>query len=1040
MTFPDSIPCKVRGCNFAITGQLLFCLLTAPLLVWGQSTPVISDSLRAEQFLSHALKLRNNGEFTKSNNFLNKSASIFEQSRYPTRAAHCYNHISSNLRLAGKPDSAEVFAHTALNMVPEFLLEDPTESIRAYTNLGLIEADRARYDNSLDFLQKAYRLTDNPVVDIYLKTTVLGSLGYLYDDLGAYDKALLYYEESLDILTNMDDPPKGRMAKLYNNIGYTYKNQGLYDQALESYKKELELNLQAKPETHPDIAIAHINLGSSHYRRGDYGQALLHFQKSLETALAAYGEEHKIAYISYENTALCHIEMGEYDKAIVTLHRAADIKEKTLGSGHPDLASTFKSIGLAYSKQGKVDRALNYSKRALNTQLKSLGNQHPKLIDTYIMTGTYFAKKGQPDSSFHYLAKAEALTQAVLSPHHVVLAKTYAAMAKTYESIFQYKKADAFYEQALGILANDTKLPITPQNITNGVFQYPVYTTDILFDKARMLDMAYHNNGDITHLEAALSTFKILSRLLDNIQVGYANKLSKLVIGRKSHTIYEHAIQTAYMLYQKKKNSAYLEQIFFFAEKSKARILLESAIQNRSQQYAGIPDSVITYERSLKGHINAMWAEMDFLVANASGQGDRLSSLRDSLISLNRQLLRFRNFLNQNYPHYHTLKFGNRVSSVAEIQKQLAEKKLSAVEYFLGEHSLFAIVITGNSLTVKKLSPDSDLTNTIHTFTQAVTQRNDSSYLMLGTSLYNTLIKPIESFIASSSQLLIIPDGVMALLPFEALLAGNVSPEDSNYRNLPYLLWDYNIAYAPSLTLSTALQEQKDQSYQTNLLAFAPGFEDSIPDWEHQAGSGVHSKWNALPFSKMEVKGIASLFKKQMEFWELLFNPKQVSLFLDESASESHLKNATDLNARYIHMATHAFVSDDQSQLAGILLYPDRSQGEDGILFAYEIYGLSLNADLVTLSACDTGSGSVIKGEGIMSLSRAFQFAGAKNLLVSTWKVADRSSAKLMLEFYRRLIRGKNKISALQEAKRGLVRNTMFAHPYYWAPFILIGS
>src|SRR5699024_6644789 len=132
-----------------------------------------------------------------------------------------------------------------------------------------------------------------------------------------------------------------------------------------------------------------------------------------------------------------------------------------------------------------------------------------------------------------------------------------------------------------------------------------------------------------------------------------------------------------------------LEYIFFFAEKSKARILLESVAQNRAQQYSSIPDSVIAYERSLKGRRNAIWKEMNFLIAGASGHNQRLSFLRDSLISLNRHLVQFKNLLSRRYPRYHNLKFDSRIPSVTDIKTRLAKKNISAVEYFWGRHSLF---------------------------------------------------------------------------------------------------------------------------------------------------------------------------------------------------------------------------------------------------------------------------------------------------------------------------------------------------------------
>jgi CHAT domain-containing protein len=149
-------------------------------------------------------------------------------------------------------------------------------------------------------------------------------------------------------------------------------------------------------------------------------------------------------------------------------------------------------------------------------------------------------------------------------------------------------------------------------------------------------------------------------------------------------------------------------------------------------------------------------------------------------------------------------------------------------------------------------------------------------------------------------------------------------------------------------------------------------------------------------------------------------------------------------NYNIIHFATHGFVNSESPELSGIQLAITNKSKDDGILYSGDIYNLKLNAELVVLSACETGLGKISKGEGIIGLSRAFLFSGASNLIVSLWKVSDFSTSELMIEFYKNIL-GKKDVnhsysSDLRSAKLKLIGNKEFAKPYYWSPFILLGN
>lgn len=195
-----------------------------------------------------------------------------------------------------------------------------------------------------------------------------------------------------------------------------------------------------------------------------------------------------------------------------------------------------------------------------------------------------------------------------------------------------------------------------------------------------------------------------------------------------------------------------------------------------------------------------------------------------------------------------------------------------------------------------------------------------------------------------------------------------------------------------------------------------------------------------MPASRIEVTGILEVFESSYGFFDRMFN-KKAEVYLEEKATEGNFRSAGLRDYLYLHLATHGFVNEANSGLSGLILAQDSTSSDDGILHLGEIYNLEMNADLVVLSACETGLGQIARGEGIIGLTRGFLYAGAQNLLVSLWQVNDQTTADLMVDFYDRMLAGSSKAGALREAKLALIkRHPEDAKPYYWSPFVLIGN
>jgi len=289
--------------------------------------------------------------------------------------------------------------------------------------------------------------------------------------------------------------------------------------------------------------------------------------------------------------------------------------------------------------------------------------------------------------------------------------------------------------------------------------------------------------------------------------------------------------------------------------------------------------------------------------------------------------------------------------------------------------------------------------------------------------LHRTLIEPIANEIRSMNQLVIVPHGFLNYLPFEML-----APESSSndYRALPYLIRSQSIQYAPSLAI-WGKEKSTFQKYTDELIGFAPFSEENKTDLKAAPLLAQRSNLSELKFTGIELEQASKHFSGQT--------------FFHQTATESEFLNSGK-KSRILHLATHAIANDEDPMRSGLLFSTEIDSLEDGYLNAYEIYNMSLPAELAIISACDTGLGELAEGEGVISLGRAFSYAGCQSVLMSLWKANDQSTSNVMGTFYEEISNGLPKNQALRNAKLAYLSNSdpLMAHPYFWAGMVAVGD
>lgn len=305
--------------------------------------------------------------------------------------------------------------------------------------------------------------------------------------------------------------------------------------------------------------------------------------------------------------------------------------------------------------------------------------------------------------------------------------------------------------------------------------------------------------------------------------------------------------------------------------------------------------------------------------------------------------------------------------------------------------------------------------------------------------LYQQFIQHIEEQLTGKDRLIIIGDGMTNYIPFETLLpSATIKP----FKDLNYLIKKHAISYHYSASLFAKSRRSPQLGSNRGMYAFAPVYEKNNPIASTQSLASTTANnlraidsdgsFAPLPESEREAKAIIELFEQE--------NTGTHTLALREEAHEAALKRELEQDFQFIHIAGHSFADVENPKFSGIACFDEPlNSKEDGVLYTGEIYALTTQADLVTLSSCESGFGKLDRTEGLLGLNRAFIYAGSPNVVFSLWKVYDKVSAQLMVDFYGQILAGKDYSEALRQAKLNLLDREATAAPHFWSPYLLIG-
>ncbi|MDF1549926.1 MAG: CHAT domain-containing protein, partial [Bacteroidales bacterium] len=759
--------------------------------------------------------------------------------------------------------------------------------------------------------------------------------------------------------------------------------------------------------------------------------AMDYYQKAYSIRKKAYSENHPLVAKDLINIATIYSEKGDFDNAMSYFQNALSIQKLTLGDNHPDMAITYNNLGNIYEKEGQFDLALAFYLNALDIKKSAVGEMHPEIADYYTNIGNIYSVKGNYVQAMEYHQKALDIKIQFYGQKHPAVVLPYLNIGQIYYDQGDYSQALIFYQKSLA--SNVKNFNPEPTNTYLSPLISDYYNSRNLLSslrgKAKALVGKYIAGMNESDLLTAYVCFLKCDTVINIIRKTSTSKQDKIDFGKISSKIYDEAIDACFKLdhlQSDKVGDMYLKQAFYFSEKNKAGVLLEALAGAEAQKFAGIPDNLLQLEKSLKNQISFYEKKLAEAYDDETEQ-----AVRNGLFKINREYDKLISDFERTYPKYHEMKYNKKAITVVQLQAKL-DDETALRSYFIGDSLISIFTITKDKITMEKSEIDESFDLQIFGLRHRITSSNlsDVKQYVKDAFIYYKLLFP-NPLPVKIKRIVIIPDGNLGLIPFEALLTENYTGKLEQFQKYPYLIKKHEISYnySASLFYKQFEDEANNLDSSENWLGIAPVFKDT-------KNLNINGNFiGPLPGTEFEVNTIQK--KIEEKGW-----PSRTKLFA--SASEAYMKSPELKEFKYLHIATHGFVNSEKPELSGIVLSENKEGNNDGVLYTGEIYNLELHSDLVVLSACETGLGKVSKGEGIIGLSRALLYAGNKNIMVSLWNVADESTSELMIDFYNELLASEQQHShlytqALHDAKLKMIDSKQFSHPFFWSPFILIG-
>ncbi|HIJ83276.1 MAG TPA: CHAT domain-containing protein, partial [Magnetococcales bacterium] len=833
-----------------------------------------------------------------------------------------------------------------------------------------------------------------------------------------------------------------------------YRNQGQYAQAEPLHKRSLAIREKALGPDHPGVALGLNNLAGLYRTQGQYAQAEPLYKRSLAIWEKALGPEHPDVAQSLNNLAELYRNQGQYAQAEPLCKRSLAILEKALGPEHPGVALSLNNLAVLYQTQSQYAQAELFYKRSLTIREKALGPDHPEVAQSLNNLAGLYQTQGQYAQAEPLNKRALAIREKALGPDHSEVALSLNNLAGLYRTQGQYAQAEPLYKRSLAIwekaLGPDhPEVALSLSNLAS------LYSAQNQYQKAYAL---------------LFRSFRATNNFLENVMWGAGEKIRQSYIEEQKHNVNVYI-----SLLNQMNNDETAKEASFYSLSRKGLLLRIAAEVNavaRSGQHPELKEKADA--------LSSMKKELAQLLFSGSDKREKIDALGRRIHDLESDLgIKVKALGRSN-----SVVEPDQVSAALQSDQVLVdflvfhERDLKNFNY--KDWQIVAMVTDPQAkpsiqmIKIGAMDPIADKVKAYRGKMEMEEDANKQSMDALAKQLYTSLWKPLQPFVKDKATVYLVPDGVLHLLPFKAMM-------DENGKYLGQTTHLVTLSSARDVVLPPLTGEAT-----APVIVAGPDYFAGLQGEDAKGKRGTRT--GGVRLSDMFFGLLSGALVEGKTVNDMMQQKNTAPMLVTEAAATEKMVAGVN-SPRILHLATHGFFLDtlvketeieivplpgenrsvmavmkpvekksksqdglvaaDPMNRAGVALAGankgvqgiKNADGTDGILTAGEAVNLNLEGtDLVMLSACRTGVGDVRNGEGVYGLQRAFQEAGAKAVLSTLWSISDAGTMAFMKAFYGRFLKGVQPQKALQETQDEFIESEKWHHPFFWAPFVMVGK
>lgn len=994
------------------------------------------------------------GEINAALPYCQKALKIFESSNGNISfAANVYHYIGTAYDNNEEYGKAISYYEKALAIRKTKEGKNEKEEAKLYRSIGRLYVVKTDFDEAWKNLEKALEIMER--IGAQESRDFVGMCDDIcayYFETGEFETALEWNEKAYDLLSKFYDYDIGMKEILLTNSGAAYRLMNNNEEAEKCYKMALEIALNIYGENSRKTATCYFNIADIYKSKGDYDRAISHYEKTIEIIKSLFGEKHDLVAKSYNSIGRIYMSKDDYDLALSYFNKAVEIYVSLFGENNRLTVQYYSDIGSIYSNKKQYQKAFKYYDKAYaiaenlpgdNTDLMA------DLLESYSIIESAIGNREQgiemEKIALELYKKKYGDLNTQTSNAYMQLAISYASGLRTEEAIEYYKKAFDGYR-------------------VNKNYNSILIALKLIIENSRLYRLDEHP-------EFISEVLELFSETLERSR--FDSQSIKQEILFDFLPVYYYGVD-------------------FEAKNGNPQKAFEHSESLRSR---GFLDQIGTEAAfKLKDITDAERDEAKRLLKQISDARNNLTSKASTeLFDAENKLEKLEASIGKRLPQYAQLRNPKPVSAKAA-QKWCGNGKV-ILEYVLKNQEMaeaisseydekydfksYCIVITKKTIAAIPLDDSFDYAGTVTKLRENIIPKNarpkptpEDVFEDVRNELYKKLIDPVIPYIKGKSQILIVPDGSLSFLPFDMLRKS----EDEKM-----LCEQYAVSLSPSVSVSMIANASREK--ELKMLAFGGAWYDSmLSSEEHRrtfdgtdADRGKKRGFQTINFElklendvqradiykTIQENGPAEYFQQKNLRWKDLpwtlseLNSLKGNVFTGNKYCEYTQDNATEFNlkslskdgtlAKYsvLHFACHGYFDKSFAELSSILFSEvsgklDDISSDDGYLTIPEVSLLNLNADMVCLSACETGLGEVKVGDGIIGLNRAFMVAGARHVGVTLWSVDDEATAEFMASMYKKVERnGMTYEQAYRRTKAEFQRSEDYSHPYYWSAFVL---